>query len=121
METDDGCLLRKLFGGLLGYSYKAFRQAVLLYKEVGGREFDTLYGEIASIIVIYRGFISLLYLIVEQEHVRVVIVTCGLRRIWAEVLKREGLAKKIGIIGGGRIADSLIVTAKVKAALVTRL
>jgi uracil phosphoribosyltransferase len=66
-------------------------------------------------------FVTLLKLVAEQEHVRAVIVTCGLRRVWEKVLEREGLSKAVTVIGGGRISDGFIVTAAVKAALVARL
>jgi hypothetical protein len=37
------------------------------------------------------------------------------------VLEREGLLKKVKVMAKGRITDSFVVTAAVKAALVTRL
>lgn len=69
----------------------------------------------------YPEFVSLLRLVAEQEHVGAVIVTCGLRRVWDIVLEREGLSQTVKVIGGGRITDSFIVTASVKAALVAHL
>jgi hypothetical protein len=69
----------------------------------------------------YPEFVSLLQLVVEQEHVGAVIVSCGLRRVWDKVLEREGLSKTVKVIGGGGIADRFIVTAAVKNALVARL
>jgi hypothetical protein len=69
----------------------------------------------------HREFVSLLQLVGEQEHVGAVIVSCGLRRVWEKVLEREGLSKTVEVIAGGRVADSLVVTANVKAALVSRL
>jgi hypothetical protein len=69
----------------------------------------------------YPEFISLLREVGEQEHVGAVVVTCGLRRVWEMVLEREGLPKKVKVIGGGRIADGYVVTAEVKTALVPRL
>ena len=37
------------------------------------------------------------------------------------MLEREDLSKTVKVIGGGRIADGIVVTAMVKAALVARL
>jgi len=120
--SDEDCPLKTLFSSPLGYSYTAFRQAMLLYEETANdQEFDTLCQDVASAVTMHREFVSLLQLVAEQEHVGAVIVSCGLRRVWDKVLEREGLSKTVKVIGGGRIADGFIVTAAVKAALVTRL
>ncbi|KAF3931412.1 hypothetical protein ABW19_dt0201880 [Dactylella cylindrospora] len=115
-------VLKALFSSQLGYSYTAFRQAVLLYEETSeDPEFDALCKEVALKIAIYPEFLSLLRRVAEQKHVGAVILTCGLRRIWDKVLEREGLSDKIKVIGGGRITDGFVVNAEVKAAIVTRL
>lgn len=116
--------LKTIFSSPLGYSYTAFRQAMLLYEEtLNDSEFDALCQDVASAVILYPEFVSLLQLVAEQEHVGAVIITCGIRCIWEKVLKREGLSKTMEVIGGGRIADDngFVVTAAVKAALVTRL
>ncbi|KAF8848881.1 hypothetical protein BDZ45DRAFT_605209 [Acephala macrosclerotiorum] len=119
---DDADPLKTLFKSPLLYSYTAFRQAVLLYEEtVDDEKFEALCQDVASSVAVYPEFVSLLQLVAEQEHVGVVVVTCGLRRVWEKVLEREGLSKKVVVIGGGRIADGFVVTAAVKAALVARL
>ncbi|ERF72193.1 hypothetical protein EPUS_02080 [Endocarpon pusillum Z07020] len=119
---DEERTLKTLFSSPLGYSYNAFRQAVLLYEETAeDEEFDALCQDVASAVTMYPEFVSLLHLVAEQDHVRAVIVTCGLRRVWDKVLEKEGLSKTVKVIGGGRIADGFVVTAAVKAALVTRL
>ena len=119
---DEECTLKTLFSSPLGYSYTAFRQAVLLYEETAeDQEFDALCQDVASAVTMYPEFVSLLQLVAEQEHVRAVIVSCGLRRVWDKVLEKEGLSKTVKVIGGGRIADGFVVTAAVKAALITRL
>ena len=121
-SRDRECPLKKLFSSQLGYSYAAFRQAVLLYEEtVDDQEYDALCQDVASTVTMYPEFVSLLQLVTEQEHVGAVIVSCGLRLVWEKVLEREGLSKTVKVIGGGRIADGFIVTAAVKAALVARL
>lgn len=114
--------LKVLFSSPLGYSYTAFRQATLLYEEAGDDdEFDALCQDVASAVTIYPEFGSLLKLVEEREHVSAVVVSCGLRRVWEKVLEREGLSQTVKVIAGGRIADGFVVTAGVKAALVSRL
>ena len=114
--------LTALFDSPLAYSYIAFRQAVLLYKETATeQEFDVLCQEVASAMTMYPEFGCLLRLVAEQNHVGAIVVTSRLRRVWDKVLEREGLSEKVKVIGGGRIADGIVVTAAVKGALVTRL
>ncbi|EWC47687.1 hypothetical protein DRE_02887 [Drechslerella stenobrocha 248] len=114
--------LKSLFSSPLGYSYTAFRQATLLYEEtVDDSEFESLCGMVASAIEIYPEFSSLLKSIAQHEHVGAVVVTCGLRLVWDKVLERLGVSEKIKVVGGGRISDGLVVTAEVKAAVVTHL
>jgi soluble P-type ATPase len=67
----------------------------------------------------YPEMISLLKKVAETEHVGAVVVACGLRRVWEKVLARNGLSH-VKVIGGGNLTDNLIVTAGIKAALVTR-
>ncbi len=67
---------------------------------------------------LYPEFVSLLKQVGECDHVGAVVVTCGLRRVWEKVLKREGLSSTARVIGGGRISDAYVVTGAMKAALV---
>ena len=114
--------LKDLFSSPLRYSYTAFRQCTLLYEETANeQQFDALCQDVAMEINMHPEFISLLQLISENEHVGALIVTCGLRRVWEKVLKREGLSPAMKVIGGGRIADGYIVTAEVKGSLTSRL
>lgn len=122
LSEDGECPLKTLFGSPLGYSYTAFRQAVLLYEETANdQEFEALCGAVASTVTMYPEFLSLLPLVTHEKHVGAVVVSCGLRRVWEMVLEREGLSETVKVIGGGRIADGFVVTAAVKAALVSRL
>ena len=114
--------LNDLFGSPLGYSYTAFRQAVLQHEEVADdQDFESLCQDVALAVKMHSEFVSLLQVLAEQKHVGAIVVTCGLRRIWEKVLEREGLSEKVKIIGGGRIADGYVVSAEVKGALVARL
>lgn len=119
---DEYFPLKTLFGGKLGYSYSAFRQATLLYEETSDdQQFDALCQDVASAVTIHPEFVNLLELVGRQEHVGAVIVTCGLRLVWDKILKIKGLSSAVKVIGGGRIADGFVVTPAVKAALVDRL
>jgi uracil phosphoribosyltransferase/phosphoserine phosphatase len=119
---DDKYVLNSLFGGPLGYSYTAFRQAVLLYEEAADDvEFETLCVAVASAIKVHPEFLSLLQLVTDLDHVGALVVTCGLRRVWEIVLEREGFSRTVKVIGGGRIADGFVVTAAVKASITSRL
>ena len=119
---DEDDPLKTLFSSPLGYSYTAFRQATLLYEEMADdQDFDVLCQGVELAVTMHPEMVSLLRLVAEHGHVGVVILSCGLRRVWEKVLEREGLSKTVKVIGGGRIADGLIVTAAVKAALVARL
>ena len=121
--TQDGNEpLKTLFSGPLGYSYTAFRQAVLLYEATADEEtFDTLCQGVSSAVNMHSEFVSLLQTIAEQNHVGATVITCGLRRVWEKVLEKEGLSEKVKVIGGGRIADGFVVSPTVKGALVVHL
>jgi hydroxymethylpyrimidine pyrophosphatase-like HAD family hydrolase len=53
--------------------------------------------------------------------VGVIVVNCGLCRVWEKVLEMEGFSDKVKVIGSGRVLDDLIVTPAAKAAMVARL
>jgi uracil phosphoribosyltransferase/adenylate kinase/phosphoserine phosphatase len=114
--------LKTLFSSPLGYSYTAFRQAALLYEEtLDEQKFDALCQDVASAVTIHPDFVSLLQLVAEKDHVGVLVVTCGLRRVWDKVLEKKDLAKTVKVVGGGRISDGFVVTPAVKGALVAHL
>lgn len=116
------CPLQELFSSPLGYSDAAFHQATLLYEEATEDEqFGIICDTVASSVVMHPDIISLLRLAADQKHVRVLVVTCGLGRVWEKVLERHGLPKPVDVIGGGRISDGFVVTAAVKAAIVSHL
>lgn len=114
--------LKAVFSSPLGYSYTAFRQVALLYEEaVDDYAFDVICEKVALGVMMHPEFVSLLRLVADQDHVLAIVVTCGLGNVWNKILTREGLSKKVKVIGGGRIADRFIVDASVKATLVSRL
>lgn len=114
--------LKGLFSGPMGYSYNAFRQAALMYQEAANdEEFDAYCADVASAVTMHPEFVSLLHMVAGQESIAAVVITCGLRFLWQKILEKEGLSKTATVIGGGSLADDLIVTGPVKAALVSRL
>jgi len=116
--------LKTIFSSPMGYSYNAFRQVALLYDEMDhDHEFDVICEKVALTVKMHPEFVSLLRLVADQDHVLAMVVTCGLGDVWEKILAREGLSEKVKVIGGGRITDHsrFIVTASVKAALVSRI
>ncbi|KAF2801280.1 uracil phosphoribosyltransferase [Mytilinidion resinicola] len=121
-ESATQCPLRTLFSSSMGYSYTAFRQATLLYQEaVDEHLFDVICRDVALGVTMYPEFVSLLHAMAGQDHVGAVVVSCGLRRVWEELLKREGLSDTVKVVGGGRLSNGYVVTPAVKAAVVSRL
>ena len=119
--ADGATTLTKLFNGL-GHSYIAFRQAMLLYEEsFPDPKFENLCQKVASNVKMYSEFSNLLKKIPRHKHVGAVVVTCGLRRVWELILKREGLSDTVKVVGGTRLSDGFVVTPAVKEALVKRL
>lgn len=117
------CPLKVLFGGPLGYSDRAFRQAALLYESAApdDQEYERLCGTVASSVKIYPEFLSLLRTVAGRDDVGVVVVTCGLGRVWEKALEAERLSQTVKVVGGGRSSDALVVTPATKAAIVSRL
>ena len=119
-SRDEDNPLKAVISSPMGYSYTAFRQAALLYEEaVDDHEFDVICEKVALTVTMHPEFVSLLRL--ASDHVLAVVVTCGLGNVWDKILAREGLSERVKVIGGGRIADGFVVTASVKATLVSRL
>ncbi|KAF2011554.1 hypothetical protein BU24DRAFT_486265 [Aaosphaeria arxii CBS 175.79] len=111
-----------LFGGPLGYSYEAFRQAVLLYEEsAGDSSFESLCQLLASNVKMHPEVLDMLQAAARQDHIGTVVVSCGIGRVWEIVLERRGLGDNVKVIAGGRIADGYVVTPANKAAIVSHL
>ncbi|KAK6955502.1 hypothetical protein Daesc_003142 [Daldinia eschscholtzii] len=121
-DIENDAALKTIFSSRLGYSYTAFRQAALLYQETfSDEEFKLFCEEVAESVILRPEFALLLKKVQGHNHVGAVVITCGLRHIWDEILRKAGLSKTVKVIGGGRIADGLVVTPEVKASLVTYL
>ena len=121
-EDDERFPLKSLFSSPLQYSYTAFRQAAVLYDEmIGEGDYHDYCEKVACKIKIHAELLDLLHLVTGQTHVRALVLTCGLHGVWEKVLEREGLAKRVMVIGGGHLSDAPVMTPVLKAALVTRL
>ncbi|KAL3304712.1 uracil phosphoribosyltransferase [Colletotrichum asianum] len=114
-ECDIDTPLEELFSSEMGYSYKAFRQAMLRYEDIEYK-FEVLCDGVASRVFIYPEFLALLHAAEKKSNLGVAVVTCGIRRVWEKILARENLSS-VTIIGCGRIADGYVVTPEVKAAV----
>ena len=112
-------LLKNVFSSM-GNSYKAFRQAMLLYEERAD-DYDRICEEIAEAVAIHPDLVTFLKYLANFDHVRVVVITCGLRLAWKLIVEKESLSNAIKVIGGSRLADNFVVSGKDKRALVERL
>ncbi|KAI5300451.1 hypothetical protein KEM56_002451 [Ascosphaera pollenicola] len=113
--------LRKIFGRWK-YAFTAFQQAALLYEEVASRQdLDQLCLKVAKAVKLYPQMETLLRLAANSRSVSAVIVTCGLRRIWENVLERYGWKGKIAVIGMDETSNGFVVTPQVKEEIVSRL
>jgi uracil phosphoribosyltransferase/phosphoserine phosphatase/adenylate kinase len=121
-STADNRSLGALFEGPLGYSYTAFRQAMLLYEEqVPQDEFNAICAGVASSVTLHPEMLSFLRHVGKHRHIAAVVVTCGLRLVWEMVLANAGLSKTVQVVGGGRISDGFVMTPEVKGALIARM
>ncbi|KAK6214832.1 uracil phosphoribosyltransferase [Colletotrichum tabaci] len=120
LPSSEECFLKMLFSSSLGYTYLAFRQVAFLYEETHPH-FDDLCSEVASATTMHPEFVVLIRAVEKASHAGAVVVTCGIRQVWEKILEREGLAKSVKVIGGGRLADGYVVDPQIKAAIVSRL
>ncbi|KAH6851360.1 uracil phosphoribosyltransferase-domain-containing protein [Chaetomium sp. MPI-CAGE-AT-0009] len=120
--TADDRSLSALFSSPLGYTYTAFRQAMLLYEEHTSQdEFIAICERVASSVALHPEMLSLLRHVGKHRHITAVVVTCGLRLVWEMVLAKVGLSETVQVVGGGRISDGFVMTVEVKGALVARM
>lgn len=119
------CPLKTLFSSPMGYSYAAFRQAALLYEEIAANESEARLNadceKISAHKKLYPEFLALLQMIAQHNHIAVVVVTCGLRRIWDKVLDNHLGEGAVQVIGSGTVSEGFVVTPEVKGALVSHL
>lgn len=122
MGEDGSNRLKQYFGHpVWGYSYKAFRQAAWLYEEIPEPEYERLCQVVAEDVTLHPELADLIESVGRLRHIRAVVVTCGIKRVWEVVMQRVRSSAHVEIIGGGRISDDFVVTPGVKAAIVERL
>jgi phosphoserine phosphatase len=121
LTPEEKCPFTAVFSGPLGYSYAAFRQVALLYEAIDKAKLETLCEQVAADVDLQPAFLALLKQVARRRHVRAVVVTCGLRRVWEKVLEREGLQGEVEVFGTGRFENGYVVTPAVKGASVDRL
>ncbi|KAI0593850.1 uracil phosphoribosyltransferase-domain-containing protein [Biscogniauxia sp. FL1348] len=114
------CPLKRLYSSSMEYSYTAFRQASLLYDDLSSKEgdYERVCEIVASRVTIHPEFLSLLRRIQTHQHVRAIVLTCGISLVWQKVLHKAGLSNSVGVIGNGLVSDGIVVTPKTKATLV---
>lgn len=93
-----------------------------MYEEVAtDSEFDAICEKVSSQVTMYSEFVTLLDRVAITKHTKAVVVTCGVSRVWEKVLKANGLADYVKVVGSGRIANGYVVTAQTKSELVCHL
>ncbi|OHF02739.1 uracil phosphoribosyltransferase [Colletotrichum orchidophilum] len=117
---DPECPLKKLFSGKKGYSFASFYHAMSLYEYVDVA-FEKTCKEVAASVTMHPEFMTLIQAMKHYQSVGIIIATCGLRRVWEQILGRECLMDSVKIIGGGRITDGYAVTPEAKAAVVSQI
>ncbi|KAF2634375.1 hypothetical protein P280DRAFT_260566 [Massarina eburnea CBS 473.64] len=110
--------LKKLFK-THGYSYDSFRRATLLYEEQAVH-FAGVCAKVAEKVTLYPQILTLLHRASSKPHIKIVILTCGIRHIWTQILARSHLPH-IPVLGGSRVSDGYVMTGKLKGELVSLL
>jgi 2-hydroxy-3-keto-5-methylthiopentenyl-1-phosphate phosphatase/uracil phosphoribosyltransferase len=118
--TKDKSLV-EIFGSPLEYSYTAFRQAALLYQQLGSTEYNEACSAVAKEVKMRPELKQLLSLIAGSKSVGVVVVTYGIKSIWTKVLERELPNNNILIVGGNDSIEGYVVTPRTKANVVDQL
>lgn len=106
----------------MGYSEAAFRQATMLYEEAcPADEFEDLCNAVAAKVTIYQEMALLISRASNTKKIGILVVTCGLRRVWEIVLSKAGLSRMATVIGNGRVSDEYFVSPQTKAEIVSHL
>ena len=109
--------LKKIFDSPLGYSHAAFRQAEMVHHEnYSCEELEIVCDEIFKHVELYPQMKQLLQQVVDGEHSKAIVITCGLQSAWEQTLARHGFVE-IQVLGSGRFDDT-VIDPNVKAAVV---
>lgn len=112
--------MKDIFGSPPVYSAATFYKVMLLYERtVPASEWDERCGELAEHITIRPEFVDLLQKATKKSSVGVVVVvTCGIGKVWKMAPAKQGLGDAVTVIGNGRRSDKLLVTKDVQERVV---
>jgi phosphoserine phosphatase len=120
-SLDNTFPVKQTFKSMGGYSYSSSAQVNLLYETLPEAQFDAACTAVAATVVLHPQWLDFLNSVQTvqyfREHVAVVVITAGVRRVWQKVLAMHGL-QHIAVIGGSRISDALIIDDSAKQIVV---
>jgi uracil phosphoribosyltransferase len=121
--------LKRIFSSPLGYTYTAFRQAMIKYAEVD--DLVNVATNVAGGVCSDKPLHQLLGKIVSSEHAIPIIVTSGLKDIWNKIMENALLKPQPFVFGAsspelcmGRqdtLRQGYVVTPEVKSQIVAHL
>jgi adenylate kinase/phosphoserine phosphatase len=104
--------VEQTFKSMGAYSYSSFAQVSLLYESLQEAQFEAACTAVAADVKLHPQWLDFLNSVQTSEqlrnHVAVVVITAGIKRVWQKVLALHGL-QNIAVIGGSRISDALII------------
>ncbi|KAK4118545.1 hypothetical protein N657DRAFT_659553 [Parathielavia appendiculata] len=78
-------------------------------RETSQDKFSTIRDEVASSARLHPEMLSSLESISQHRHVKAIVLSSGLRRLWGTVLARAGLSETVRVIDGSHISDAIVV------------
>ncbi|KAK6836624.1 hypothetical protein PG987_007119 [Apiospora arundinis] len=102
----------------------ASARQLLLLMELGAaddHEFNAICDLVASKLVIYPEIERLLQFAAGVDHIGILILTAGIRRILESLLKQNGLSDAVKVIGGGCFECDAFLTHSTRSSLVQHL
>ncbi|KIV89996.1 hypothetical protein PV10_07346 [Exophiala mesophila] len=113
-------MINEVFSGPMGHSYKAFRQAALIYGEAfDDKDYDACCKQVASEVELYPAILPLIKWTDSSEQATILVITCGQEKVWKQVLQNQAPGCKVVVMGSGRGSNALVITPEIKASLVS--
>ncbi|RVX74435.1 hypothetical protein B0A52_01561 [Exophiala mesophila] len=113
-------MINEVFSGPMGYSYKAFRQAALIYGEAfDDKDYDACCKQVASEVELYPAILPLIKWTDSSAQATILVITCGQEKVWKQVLQNQAPGCKVVVMGSGRGSNALVITPEIKASLVS--
>jgi phosphoserine phosphatase len=146
-EADGGALAREMMGighksslqqvlGSYGYNFGAFVTMAMLYGQKTPFDFETGCIQAARKVKLYGPIEALLRQVNRESTLQIIVITCGLKKVWERVLQHHGFHNipggrgftsipvhgfgSIPVIGNGQL-DLPVVTPQTKGLLVRQL